>query len=158
LIFGIRDFDVPGIKNVLRPHVEHLSAFLYGTDRNETVAAIEGKSLEEFDAEVLFDHLALTPAMALGLVEDEADRERIMAYIASGGNLWDRDLARLDGVQKIETEALDPVQLRDLVVEAIEEVIDTEALKHLVSEQESERERLSSGLLELGRAFDRDRP
>ena len=93
--------------------------------------------------------------MALDLVENEADRERITGYVASGSHLWDRDLSLLDGVQKIETEALDPLELRAVVAEAIDNVIDTEALERLDGAEASENELLGRRLRRVAKAFGR---
>jgi len=54
LILGICDFDVDGIKGVLRPHVEHVAAFLYGsTGNNEAVVAVDegGRAIVADDLE-----------------------------------------------------------------------------------------------------------
>ncbi|MPZ60100.1 MAG: hypothetical protein GEU93_02155 [Propionibacteriales bacterium] len=160
LILGICDFDQAGIRNVLRPHIEHVSAFLYGTADNKQVLAIEDDAgaltrMEDIAPTVSFRHLGLTPEMAIGLVETEQDRERIDGYIASGSDIWDRDLDLLEHMQKIETEALDPVVLRDLVVDAIEEIIDTEKLAAVVEEERQELAELNSCLGEISRGWRR---
>lgn len=143
LILGICDFDQAGIRNVLRPHIEHISAFLYGTAGNEQVLAQRVDrdlyAIADTSATVSFHHLALTPEAALGLVETEQDRDRISAYIESGTDVWNRDLDLLDGVQKVETEAFDPVVLRDLVVDAIDDVIDVDTLTRITDEEEDEQ-------------------
>jgi hypothetical protein len=113
----------------LRPHIEHVSAFLYGTAGNEKVITQRGERIEDTGASVSFEHLALTPEKALNLVESEDDRERIEDYIASGADLWSRNLDLISDVQKVELEALDPVDLRRIVIEAIEAVLDLDALK-----------------------------
>jgi hypothetical protein len=154
VILGVCDFDQPGIRTVLRPHIEHVAAFLYGTDpKNKQILASNGIAVEDTDATVSFKHLALTPEMAHGLAETGRDRERIEAYIASGIDMWDRDLDLLDGVQKIETEALDPVHLRDLVVTAIEDIIDVDQLDALVREERQERDELEKQLRVASRAL-----
>lgn len=147
VILGVCDFDQPGIRGVLRPHIEHVAAFLYGTDpKNSHVLASGGIAVEDTDATVSFEHLALTPEMARDLAETDRDRDRIDAYIGSGRDIWDRDLDLLDGVQKIETEAVDPVHLRDQVVQAIEDIIDLEQLERVVGEERAERDHLESQL------------
>lgn len=147
LILGVCDFDQPGIRGVLRPHIEHVAAFLYGIDdRNDQVVASGGVGIEDTDAQVSFRQLALTPELVSELAETDLDRERIAAYIASGTDVWDRDLGLLDDVQKIETEALDPVQLRGLVVEAINDVLDLEQLDRVRSEERRDRADLESRL------------
>ena len=87
--------------------------------------------------------------MALGLVRGARDRERIEAYSASGETLWSRDLDLLDDVQKIEMEAFDPVELRDLVVGAIESVIVATAMNGIVAEEKAERQALAERFGEL---------
>lgn len=144
ILLGVSDFDQAGIRNVMRPHVEHVAAFLYGTSGNQQVIASEDAdgqlvSLVDTGATVSFDHLALTPQMARELVETDEDRDLIDAYIASGDNVWTRDLAWLGNVQKVETEVLDPVALRDLVVQAIDSTIDTAALRLVVDEEREQR-------------------
>jgi hypothetical protein len=143
-LFGIADFDVAGIENVLRPHIEHISAFLYGTD-SRSDAVITGGD----DTTVSFEHLALTPEQALDLTETDEDRDRVREYLDSGSNLWDRDLRWLADAQKIETEALDPVRLRDLVVAVIESVIDTKVLDEIRAVGESEAARLKLSIQRL---------
>lgn len=60
-------------------------------------------------------------------------------YIASGSDAWSRNLDLLPTV-KIETEALDPVELRRIVVEAIDAVLDGAILAAVEAEEERERE------------------
>jgi hypothetical protein len=150
LILGVCDFDQAGIRNVLRPHIEHLAAFVYGTSGNTQVLATQNGhgllTVDETDAAVSFRHLALTPEQAHDLVETEQDRQGIGAYIASGTDLWSRDLACLDAVQKVETEALDPVALRDMVVAALDTVIDNDTLGAVDAEETAERADLESRL------------
>jgi hypothetical protein len=57
--------------------------------------------------------------MAAELVETEHDRDRVADYLGSGDDMWSRNPDLLDGVQKVETEALNPVELRDLAVGVI---------------------------------------
>jgi hypothetical protein len=144
VVFGLADFDQAGLKNVLRPHVQHLAAFVYGTDANEHVlgaADADGvvRTMDDFDATVSFQHLALTPEMARDIVETDADRDRIDQYIASGSSVFDRDPDLLAGIQKVELEAIDPVELRELVVRAIDSVIDTTALNAVIEKEKAER-------------------
>ena len=147
VILGVCDFDQPGIRGVLRPHLEHVAAFLYGVDpKNDRVVAIEDETIEDTGANVSFRHLALTPEMARGLAETDTDRDRIDAYTASGSDVWDRDLSLLHGVQKIETEALDPVELRDLVVDAIDNIIDLEVLDRVDLEERADTADLETRL------------
>ena len=154
LLLGIADLDLAGIRNVLRPHVENLAAFLHGTTEGAVVVAAAAEengpplTLAATVASGTFGHLALTPeqALALDLIETEADREAVSAFVASGTNLWSRDLDLLDGVQKIETEALDPRDLRDLVATALDDVIDAEALDAVRAQADAEREELAVGL------------
>jgi hypothetical protein len=155
LILGIADFDLPGIRNILRPHIEHVSAFLYGTaDNAKVIAQQKGEdgplvSMAETGHSVMFDQIALTPRQALGLAETEVDRREIFLYATSGIDMWDRDLDLLDGVQKIETEALDPVDLRRLVIDAIEDVLDLSTLNRIGGEEAAERADLERRLGEV---------
>jgi hypothetical protein len=146
LILGICDFDQAGIKNVMRPHLEHLAAFLYGTAGNEEVLAIDGRSIMETDASVSFRHLALTPDLALNIVEDLHDRDRIEDYMLSGHDVWSRDLDLLADVQKIETEALNPAEMRNLVVRELDAALDQDALAPIVAEEDAERTMLRAAL------------
>lgn len=159
LVLGLSDFDQAGIRNILRPHVEHLSAFLYATAGNDRVVAVRAKGkwfsmADRSDLTAEFLHLALTPEMVLDLVEDERDREQIEAYMASAKTLWSRDLDLLADVQKIEMEALDPVDLRNLVVNAIESVIVAEAMNRVGAEEEVEKQALAERLGELANQLD----
>jgi hypothetical protein len=81
---------------------------------------------------------------------DEDDAGLIEEYIDSGTDLWDRDLDLLDGAPKIETEALDPVDLRNLVQTAIKERLDLHALRGVEELQEAGREWLSENLATAG--------
>jgi len=140
MLLGVCDFDQAGIRNVLRPHLEHVAAFCYATSAaNDRVLTWDGKSIRDAGASVSFRQLALTPQMSLDLVETEHDRDRIVAYLDSGADAWTRHLDLLDGVQKVETEALDPVALRDLVAAAIDDVLDGEILSALAADQVRER-------------------
>ena len=72
-LLGICDFDLHGIRNILRPHLENVAAFLYGTSGNTEVLSLYGKQM--FDCPgvtVTFEHVALTPEMALTLVDSAA--------------------------------------------------------------------------------------
>lgn len=155
LLLGLCDFDQAGVRNVLRPHLEHISAFLFGTAGNDNIVAIQSEgdelvSMPKTHATVSFQHLALTPEQALGFVETSGDHQAIRDYIDSGEDMWDRDLGHLDGVQKIETEALDPVDLRQLVIDAIDSTLDHTALQRVVTEETTERSELHSRFSEQG--------
>jgi hypothetical protein len=147
LILGICDFDIPGIRNILRPHIEHLAAFLYG---EKQLAAPYGdgdsRAIEETEATVEFEHLALTPEQALEFVEGKFSRQPILKYLASGDDLWTRDLKLLDGAPKVETEALDPVVLRTTVIDAIESRLDLAVLRAAEKTQAAGRRSLRSRL------------
>jgi hypothetical protein len=157
-LLGIADFDDAGIRRVLRPHTEHVSAFLYGTDgrgRDSNgdlfVVSHEGDAISSITAvSVTFKQLLLTAEDALEMVESPEDRERIEEYLASGDDLWSRDLECLSGVQKIETEALDPRDLRDRFVRAIESILDLGALQAVKDLGQGERETMNAMLLTLG--------
>jgi hypothetical protein len=158
LILGICDFDRPGIERILRPHIEHVSAFLHGTDRRgqengvSTVLAWGAASgpmpIDETDTTVSFQHLALTPeqALELDLVDNGPDAARIERYNDSGGDIWTRDLELLDRVTKIETEALDPRILRQVVTDALETRLDGARLKATLELEQDERHRLDATL------------
>jgi hypothetical protein len=161
-VLGIVDFDLAGIRNVLRPHVEQLSAFTYGTDPRGhdedgtvLVVAHDGQTMNSVGTATLrFEHLLLTPEDALGIVETDHDRQRIEEYLASGKDLWSRDLELLDGVRKIETEAFDPRELRERVVTAIESVLDLQVLQEVRERGEQEARVISRGLRALAERFD----
>lgn len=139
LVAGIADFDLAGIRNVLRPHLENVSAFTYGTAGNEYVIAHEGTVIDQTDAKVSFEQIGLTAVQALDHLDDDLDVEVVRAYVGSGVGLWDRDLTLLDGVQKIETEAMNPVMLRDLVIDAIDNVLDADQLSRIDYEEADQR-------------------
>lgn len=104
LILGLGDFDQAGIKGVMRPHIEHVSAFLFGTAGNAEVLEHKGETMAGTGCDVRFRHLGLTPEMALERAEtaglEDDDCAAIVAYAASGTGLWDRDVSLLDGVAK----------------------------------------------------------
>ena len=154
LILGICDFDPAGIKNVLRPHVEHLAAFLYGNQpRNNRVLGYGGSRMEVSAAQAWFQHIAVTPERALGLIEP-GEQQPVRSYINSGSGLWDRDARLLAGVRKVELEALHPVELRQLVTEAIEDAIDAMALKERQDAGDKDRDRLQGELRQLADAWE----
>ena len=143
LIFGIGDFDVAGIRNIMRPHIEHVSALLYATDsRNEMVIVHKGKQMAELAPTVSFKHIGLTPEMGLSMVQSEEDKRRIEDYIDSGTDIWSRDIKLLDGIQKIELEALNPVDLRDLVTDELDAALDVAALNALIRRNDTEQDEL----------------
>lgn len=143
LILGLGDFDQAGIKGVMRPHIEHVSAFLFGTAGNATVLAHQGQTMADTGCDVRFRHLGLTPEMALERAEtaglSAADCAAIAAYRDSGTGLWDRDVSLLDGVAKFELEALDPAELRELLVTALDDVLDYGELNRIAAEEDTER-------------------
>jgi hypothetical protein len=154
LILGICDFDRAGVKNILRPHIEHLAAFLYGTDRRgyengmATVVADKGVTIDGADTTVSFQHLALTPEQAVefGLVANTEELAHIERYLDSGKDLWSRDLDHLHKVKKIETEALDPRLLRRLVSDALDDSLDQDQLKATRELERTERESIEWAL------------
>jgi hypothetical protein len=159
VILGIGDFDQPGIKNIMRPHVEHVAAFLFGTSGNEEVLGWQDGAVADTGASVEFEHLAITPAQALDVIElagSPEDRDAIERYTASGADLWSRDLGELAGVQKIELEVFDPADLRTMVIDAIEEVIDLDVLEDRQGQEQADRERLESEFAELADRWDTD--
>ena len=162
LILGLGDFDQYGIRNIMRPHIEHVAAFLYGTAGNKKVLSYQGKQMADTGSSVSFRHLGLTPEMALAQAETaglrQADQEAIAAYAASGTGLWDRDVALLDGVAKFELEALDPAGLRELVVAALDGVLDHAGLDRISTEEENQRMRLAGRLAPLAGELDGGRP
>jgi hypothetical protein len=153
LILGLGDFDQAGIKSIMRPHIEHVSAFLYGTAGNTQVLGYRGKTMADTGCEVRFRHLGLTPQMALERAEtadlSQADCDGIAAYAASGTGLWDRDLSLLDGVAKFELEALDPAELRALLVDALDGVLDQGELDRVADEEDTQRDGLADRLAAL---------
>jgi hypothetical protein len=156
-LIAICDFDHSGVETILRPHIEHVSAFLYGTDRRNDAVITYDDPTAALPA-VSFDHLLLTPEDALELAETEAERERVQAYFDSGTDPWTRDLKLLTGLRKIETEALDPRVLRDRVVEAIESLLDLEALAAVSERADAERAELESSLARLAANWDGSTP
>jgi len=160
LLLGLGDFDQAGIKNIMRPHIEHVSAFLYGTAGNETVISYQDQQMADTGCTVTFRHLGLTPELALERAETAdltaADTDAIAAYAASGTNLWDRDLDLLDGVAKFELEALSPVELRGLLVGALDEVLDAGELERISAEEEAQRDDLEELLRPLADQMEDD--
>ena len=151
MLLGICDFDLAGIRNILRPHIENIAAFLYGTAGNDMVTSYEGKQMLTLPVRrgsvpvVTFTHLALTPEMARRLV-DEDDAALIEAYIESGDDLWSRDLTLIEAVAKIEVEALDPIDLRQLVVDELDAWLDAKALKRVEAKEKRQRKILTTAL------------
>jgi hypothetical protein len=157
LLAGICDFDLAGVKNVLQPHVENVASFLYPIEARNTDRLVvawpdadgEPTTILGTDAGASFQHLALTPEQALPLLDDPADRRAVEAYIGSGGDIWSRSTQLLQGVPKIETEALDPRRLRELVIAAIDSTIDTKVLEEVKQTSLAEQERLNGVLNNL---------
>jgi hypothetical protein len=83
-----------------------------------------------------------------------SESEQIERYIASGSNLFDRDVGLIKGIQKIETEALNPVDLRAIVIDAIDSLINTEARKRAVGDEETERDALRRDLGALAKRLE----
>jgi hypothetical protein len=139
LLLWLGDFDQAGISKIARPHIEHVAAFLYGTAGNKQVLAYEGQQMAGTGASVSFRHLGLSPEMALAQAETAelsgADQAAIAAYAVSGDGLWDRDLDLLDGVAKFELEVLDPARLRELVITALDGVLDSGELDRISTER-----------------------
>lgn len=162
LLFGVCDFDQAGIRNVLRPHVEHVSSFLYGTAGNENVLGspagpeTELVTMAELNPEVEFRQLALTPEQALAMVDSDQDQAAVRRYLDSGTCSWSRDLDLLDGVQKVELEALDPVELRRIVVEAIDAALDGDQLRRVEAEETEQRSLIADALAGLDGGGPRD--
>ena len=142
-ILGICDFDKAGISNILRPHIEHVREFLYGRMCIEVGGPRlkDRRGIADTDCEVTFEHLALTPEMALQLVQPD-ERSKVLAYMHSGSDLWSRDHKLLEGVQKVETEALDPVDLRNLVMQTLDTRLDQSQLEAIAKEEAEGRELL----------------
>jgi len=159
LILGIADFDRSGIETILRPHIEHVSAFLYGTDpkNNKVIALPSGGqhvTMDELQGMAYFRQLALTPEQALDLVETDADRAKIRAYADSGDDMWSRDLALLAGVQKVELEAIESRELRQMVADALDAILDTDALAQIGGQERTGRADLGERLSELADEMD----
>jgi hypothetical protein len=154
VLLGICDFDLAGIRNILRPHVEHLAAFLYGSPRSDYLVAYDDQTMPSTGLPAVeFRQFLLTPEDALQLADTDDERDRVQAYLDSGDDLWSRDLKLLDGLRKIETEALDPRELRRRVIEAIESVLDLDTLDAVRKQADDERETLASSLNELPLRF-----
>ena len=163
LLLWLGDFDQAGIRNIVRPHIENVAAFLYGTAGNEEVLATrtpdgELVTMAETGCTASFAHLGLSPQMALERAEtaelSEADTEAIAAYADSGEDAWSRDLDLLDGVAKFELEAMDPPELRDLLTDAIDGVLDAGQLDEILAQAEFQRDDLQDRLDALADELD----
>jgi hypothetical protein len=154
LLLWLGDFDQAGIGQIVRPHIEHVAAFLYGSrkdgqliDTGQQILAweVDGElvTMAQTGATVSFRHLGLTPQMALeraGTAElTQAGTDAIAAYADSGEDIWDRDLSLLDGVAKFELEAMDPPEVRDLLAGAIGSTLDRGELERISAEAEIQR-------------------
>ena len=156
LLLWLGDFDQAGIKNIVRPHMEHVSAFLYGTSDNKKVLAweVDGKlvPMAETGCQVTFIHLGLTPEMALARAEtaelSQADQDAIAAYAASGTDIWTRDLTLLDGVAKFELEVIDPPEVRNLLLGAFGR-LDRAEIDRISADAQIQREDLREDLAPL---------
>jgi len=145
LILGLCDFDRHGITHILRPHIENVAAFLFNVESQNADGLVlawrddddEPLTFDETDAEISFGHLAITPELARNIVDDGAG---LQAYLNSGTDLWSRDAKLIP--EKIELEALNPIELRDLVIEAVETTIDSAALRGAAAAEVLERERI----------------
>jgi hypothetical protein len=152
-LLWLGDFDQAGIAYIVRPHIEHVAAFLHGSRKDGQLIGPEQKvlawrvngrpvTMAQTGATVSFRHLGLTPQMALDRAEtaglSQADQDAIRRYAASGDGLWDRDLALLDGVAKFELEAMDPPEVRDLLAGALS-ILDHGALERISAEAEVQR-------------------
>lgn len=149
LILGVGDLDVAGIQNVMRPHVEHVGAFLRGFAEKQKLADPYGVA----DAILDFQRVAITVEQALALAPTlpnvrEAERLSLVAYGASGTDDWTRDISLLKA--KVEVEALGPQRLREAVTTAIEEALDMDVLEDAREQGEVEAERVKAMRTTLG--------
>jgi len=147
LILGVGDLDQAGVRNVMRPHIEHVAAFLLGLAERHSKWNEETRRL--WVEEVLrFERVAVTPQQALGLDLPDLDKPSLMRYGASGFGDWDRDLSLL--TEKVEVEALGPQRLRVAVTTAIEDVLDMDVLEQARAEEKVQAERVDAMRQTLG--------
>jgi hypothetical protein len=150
LLLWLGDFDQAGIGQIVRPHIEHVAAFLYGSrkhgkliraDQKVLAWPVDGRlvTMAQTGCTVSFRHLGLTPQMALERAETaeltQADTDAIAAYAASGEDIWDRDLALLEGVARFELEAMNPPEVRNLLAGAIGHILDHGVLEQTLAER-----------------------
>lgn len=134
LLLGVGDLDLEGVQNVMRPHVEHVGAFLRGFAEKQDKADPYGLAAEILD----FRRVAITVEQALTLAPalpnvGETERKSLVAYAASGECDWTRDIRLLKA--KIEVEALGPQRLRDALIAAMEGRLDVDRLAEQAHEE-----------------------
>jgi hypothetical protein len=135
LILGIGDLDLAGVQNVMRPHIEHVGAFVLAacSEHGDPM----GSASEVLD----FRRVAITPGQAIAVNTNlGVPLGSLVAYRDSGECDWTRDVRLLKTSPKTETEALDPATLRDLIREALEEALDMGQIARVTAEEEIERE------------------
>src|SRR5262249_48779046 len=122
LLLGVGDLDLAGVRNVMRPHVEHVGAFLLGFAERAFPQRDKDERRQLVGEMLGFQRVAVTPAQAIALDLPDVDNDALRAYGESGGDDWSRDLKLL--TEKVEVEALGPQRLREAVTEAIEDALD----------------------------------
>ena len=123
----------------MRPHVEHVGAFLLGlAERHSNGDEDERRLMVEHMLD--FERVGITPEQAIELDLPGLDVDALAAYDASGDDDWTRDLSLL--TEKVEVEALAPQQLRAAVLPAIEEALDLDLLKQAHQDEQSQRQRV----------------
>lgn len=139
-----------GHATIVRPHLENVAAFLYSGD---PLASYRHKVMADTGCIVTFEHLGLSPEMALARAETAEltadDQRKIRAYRDSGTDIWSRDLRLLKGAAKFELEAMNPVELRALVTGAMDRVLDQAQLDQIAADGQAGRETLASRLATL---------
>ena len=134
LLLGVGDLDLAGVQNVMRPHVEHVGAFLRGFAEKQGLADPLGLAAEILD----FRRVAITVEQALALAPalpnvGESERWSLVAYTDSGACDWTRDIGLLEA--KIEVEALGPQRLREALIAAMERHLDIDTLAEQAHEE-----------------------
>ena len=149
LILGVGDLDLAGVQNVMRPHIEHVGAFLRGFAEEQKLNDPYGMAATILD----FQRVAITVERALDLAPalpsfGEAERASLVAYAASGDDDWTRDVRLLK--TKIEVEALGAQRLREAVTTAIEDTLDTDVLEEAHEQAKVEADRVTGMRAKLG--------
>ena len=153
------DFDQSGISTIVRPHMENIGAFLYGLG-GDYLVNYKHKTMADTGCTMTFEHLGLSPEMALARAETAeltaVDQRKIRAYRDSGTDVWSRDLALLRGAAKFELEAVNPADLRSLVTGAIDQTLNRGQLEAIAAKGQIQRETLAARLGTLASELDED--
>ena len=125
----------------MRPHVEHVAAFLRGFLSDH---GLSDENANRFADHIIdFRRIAITPEQAVTINAALGnDTQSLEAYRDSGENDWTRNLAHLKVSPKTEVEALDPVSLRGLISKALDDALDLDQLQAVKDEEEKARELL----------------